>query len=114
MANVNWRTIQVDSYDPEAAPNFPIDSLTPGAAPVSASEVQTLSSQVKQLLRGGDAEGALRGALDNAPYGGDATAKVRHAEATSHVTRSTEARKAGSAIVLSAADGAPRDGMRAT
>lgn len=31
---------------------------------------------MKQLLRGGDSEGALRGALESAPYGGDAGVKV--------------------------------------
>ena len=114
MANTNWRTIQIDSYDPDSAPNFPLDSLTPGVAPVSPAEVQTLSSQVKQRLRGGDAEGALRGALENAPYGGDAAAKVRRSPAASHVTRPAVAHAAASAIVPAAADGAPRDGTGAT
>lgn len=77
MANVNWRTINVDLLDPDSPSNFPTASLTPSIPPVSVAEVQTLASQVKQLLRGGDPEGALRGALENAPYGGDAAAKVR-------------------------------------
>ena len=38
--------------------------------------MQALAVQIKQLLRSGDAEGALRAALENAPYGGDAGAKV--------------------------------------
>jgi len=37
-----------------------------------------LSSQIKQLLRGGDAEGALRGALENVPYGADGSGKEVH------------------------------------
>ncbi|KAI9830272.1 MAG: hypothetical protein M1838_005816, partial [Thelocarpon superellum] len=41
-------------------------------------DVQSLAGQVRQLLRGGDAEGALRGALDNAPYGGDERTKEIH------------------------------------
>lgn len=77
MANVNWRTINVDLLDPDSPSNFPTTSLTPSIPPVSIAEVQTLASQVKQLLRGGDTEGALRGALENAPYGGDAATKVR-------------------------------------
>ena len=79
MATTNWRTINIDALDPDSATNFDIASLLPAnsAPAVSASEVQTLSGQIRQLLRGGDAEGALRGALENAPYGGDATAKVR-------------------------------------
>ncbi len=73
---MNWRTINVDLLDPESPANFDISSLLPSVPSVSTSEVQTLSSQIKQLLRGGDSEGALRGALENAPYGGDAQAKV--------------------------------------
>lgn len=76
MATMNWRTINVDLLDAESPANFDISSLLPSIPSVSASEVQTLSSQIKQLLRGGDSEGALRGALENAPYGGDAQAKV--------------------------------------
>lgn len=76
MATMNWRTINVDLLDPESPANFDISSLLPSNPSVSASEVQTLSSQIKQLLRGGDPEGALRGALENAPYGGDVQAKV--------------------------------------
>ena len=77
MAAINWRTINIDLLDPESSANFDIASLSPAVAPVSASEVQSLAGQIRQLLRGGDAEGALRGALENAPYGGDAGAKVR-------------------------------------
>ena len=76
MATMNWRTINVDLLDPESPANFDVSSLLPSVPSISASEVQTLSSQIKQLLRGGDSEGALRGALENAPYGGDAQAKV--------------------------------------
>ncbi len=81
MATMNWRTINVDLLDPESPANFDILSLLPSIPSVSASEVQTLSSQIKQLLRGGDSEGALKGALENAPYGGDAQAKVSKAPA---------------------------------
>ena len=66
----------MDLLDPESPANFDVSSLLPSVPSISASEVQTLSSQIKQLLRGGDSEGALRGALENAPYGGDAQAKV--------------------------------------
>ncbi|KAF2433185.1 Arp2/3 complex 16 kDa subunit ARPC5 [Tothia fuscella] len=78
MSLVNWRTINVDALDPESAANFDLTSLTPALAPVSLSDVQQLSTQVRQLLRGGDAEGALRGALENAPYGGDERGKEAH------------------------------------
>ena len=77
MAATNWRTINVDLYDPDSPVNFPVTSLLPSSnATTSASEVQSLAGQIKQLLRGGDIEGALRGALENVPYGGDLTAKV--------------------------------------
>ena len=77
MATTNWRTINIDLLDPDSPANFSNASLVPALPPISASEVQSLSGQIKQLLRGGDSEGALRGALENAPYGGDAAAKVR-------------------------------------
>ena len=77
MANVNWRTINIDLLDPESSANFSTASLSPSLVPISTPEVQSLGSQIKQLLRGGDTEGALRGALENAPYGGDGAAKVR-------------------------------------
>ncbi|KAL8945848.1 MAG: hypothetical protein Q9222_007669 [Ikaeria aurantiellina] len=78
MATMNWRTINIDLLDPESPANFSIATLSPAVPPVSASEVQGLSSQIRQLLRGGDGEGALRGALENPPYGGDAAAKEVH------------------------------------
>lgn len=76
MATTNWRTINIDLFDPESAANFDTSTLLPALPAVSASEVQIFGGQIKQLLRGGDAEGALRGALENAPYGGDVSAKV--------------------------------------
>ncbi len=79
MAAVNWRTINIDALDPESATNFDISTLSPAVAPVSSAEVSQLASQIRQLLRGGDTEGALRGALENAPYGGDRAVKVRPA-----------------------------------
>jgi len=78
MANINWRTINIDALDPEASVNFDMDSLRQGLVPVSAAEVQSIGAQIRQLLRGGDAEGALRGAMENAPYGGDQEAKDIH------------------------------------
>jgi actin related protein 2/3 complex subunit 5 len=72
----NWRIINVDLLDPESSSNFDTSTLHPAFAPVSESEIKTLGQQVRQLLRGGDAEGALRGALEGAPYGGDDGVKV--------------------------------------
>lgn len=76
MANINWRTINIDALDPESASNFDLSTLTPAVIPVSTSDVQTLSGQIRQLMRGGDNEGALRGALENVPYGADEQGKV--------------------------------------
>lgn len=77
MANINWRTINIDALDPESSYNFDLSTLTPAVQPVSTSDVQTLTGQIRQLLRGGNAEGALKGALENAPYGADEQGKVR-------------------------------------
>ena len=75
-ANINWRTINIDALDPDSAANFDLTTLTPNVQSVSTADVQTLAGQVRQLLRGGDQEGALRGALENAPYGADDRGKV--------------------------------------
>lgn len=72
----NWRTINIDLLDPESSSNFDTSTLHPQFAPVSDNEIRSTGQQVRQLLRGGDAEGALRGALESAPYGGDAGVKV--------------------------------------
>ncbi|KAH8600734.1 actin-related protein 2/3 complex subunit 5 [Bisporella sp. PMI_857] len=74
----NWRTINIDDLDPESSANFDTTTLHPAFAPVSEAEIRTLGTQVRQLLRAGDAEGALRGALENAPYGADEVGKDEH------------------------------------
>jgi actin related protein 2/3 complex subunit 5 len=55
----HWRTIDIDALDPESSRNFPIATL---AAPPSGPRALDAQS-VRGLLRGGDAEGALRGAV---------------------------------------------------
>jgi actin related protein 2/3 complex subunit 5 len=72
----NWRTINIDALDPDSAANFDIATMTAPAAPVSAADIQALAGQCRQLLRAGDAEAALRGACELAPYGGDERVKV--------------------------------------
>ena len=75
----NWRTINIDALDPDSHTNFPLTSLTPTQHPsVTAADAQQLAGQIRQLLRGGDAEGALRGALENVPWGGEERAKEVH------------------------------------
>jgi hypothetical protein len=75
--STNWRTINIDALDPESPANFDLSSLTPSVPPTSSAECQATAQQVRQLLRGGDSEGALRGALDTTPYGADERGKVR-------------------------------------
>jgi actin related protein 2/3 complex subunit 5 len=67
MANINWRTI-----------NFDLSSLTPAVQPVETADVQNNAQQIRQLLRGGDNEGALQSALENPPYGAEDKGKVRY------------------------------------
>ncbi|KAI9664147.1 MAG: hypothetical protein M1829_006014 [Trizodia sp. TS-e1964] len=75
MVSSNYRLINVDQLDPESSTNFDLSTLSPPSGPISASDIQRLSGQTRQLLRGGDAEGALVAALENVPYGGDESAK---------------------------------------
>lgn len=77
MANINWRTINIDALDPDSPANFDLSSLTPAVEPISTADVQNTSQQIRQLLRGGDNEGALQGALESPPYGADDKGKVR-------------------------------------
>lgn len=71
MAVQNYRLINVDAYDPDSPSNFPISSLISPSDPVSADHIKSLATQIRQQSRGGDAEGALRLALQSAPYGSD-------------------------------------------
>lgn len=80
MSAVNFRTIDIDSVDPESSANFPLSTLLPPTLPSSTSsgDAANIGSQIRQLLRSGDSEGALRHVLDNAPLGGDDRAKEVH------------------------------------
>ncbi|OJD25950.1 hypothetical protein ACJ73_02673 [Blastomyces percursus] len=80
MSLVNYRTVDVDSIDPDSSVNFPLETLLPGniPAPTTSSTAASIGSQVRQLLRSGDSEGALRHVLDAAPLGGDDRAKEVH------------------------------------
>ncbi|KXG48796.1 ARP2/3 complex 16kDa subunit (p16-Arc) [Penicillium griseofulvum] len=80
MSQINYRTINIDALDPESSTNFPMESLLPATLPqaASASDAATAAAQVRQMLRGGDPEGALRTVLDTAPLGGDDRAKEVH------------------------------------
>ncbi|KAL2024066.1 hypothetical protein VTK56DRAFT_9846 [Thermocarpiscus australiensis] len=65
-----WRTINIDALDPDSAANFDTATLHPPLPETSEAEVRQLAGQVRQLLRGGDAEGALRGCLERPVYAG--------------------------------------------
>ncbi|KLJ11932.1 actin like protein 2/3 complex, subunit 5 [Blastomyces silverae] len=80
MSLINYRTVDVDSIDPDSSVNFPLETLLPGnvPAPTTSSTAASIGSQVRQLLRSGDSEGALRHVLDTAPLGGDDRAKEVH------------------------------------
>lgn len=80
MSQINYRTINIDALDPESSANFPMESLLPATLPqaASASDAANAATQVRQMLRGGDPEGALRTVLETAPLGGDDRAKEVH------------------------------------
>lgn len=72
-----WRTINIDALNEDSSVNFDTSTLHPPQPEINESEVRQLAGQVRQLLRGGDAEGALRGCLDQPVYNGSDAAKVR-------------------------------------
>jgi actin related protein 2/3 complex, subunit 5 len=80
MATLNYRTIQIDSFDPDAPPNFPLTSLLPSTLPPpqTAQQASQVAQNVRQMLRSGDAERALLTALEQAPLGGDERVKEAH------------------------------------
>ncbi|CAN9281887.1 unnamed protein product [Alternaria alternata] len=91
MANINWRTINIDALDPDSPANFDLSSLAPAVQPVSTADVQNNAQQLRQLLRGGDNEGALLGALENPPYGADDKGKEAHLATVIEILQSIRA-----------------------
>lgn len=89
----NYRLINIDRLDPDASANFDLSTLVPADTGATASigssaEVQALAGQIRQLLRAGDAEGALRGALESVPYGADDRAKEVHLATVTEILQS--------------------------
>lgn len=74
-----WRTINIDALTEDSSVNFDTSTLHPAQPEISEADVRQISQQVRQLLRGGDAEGALRGCLETPVYNGTDGAKVRTA-----------------------------------
>lgn len=83
----NYRTINIDVLDPDSSTNFPMETLLPGTLPppTNSGGAANVATQVRQLLRGGDPEGAMRHVLDTAPLGGDDRAKEVHMTAVVEV-----------------------------
>ena len=75
----NWRTINIDALTEDSSVNFDTSTLHPPQPEITEADVKGISGQVRQLLRGGDAEGALRGCLETPVYNGSNAAKVRTA-----------------------------------
>jgi len=71
-----WRTINIDALEEDSPLNFDTSTLSPPQPEISESDVRGLAQQVRQLLRGGDAEGALRGCLEFPVYNGSDAAKA--------------------------------------
>lgn len=86
-----WRTINIDALTEDSCVNFDTSTLRPPQPQVSEAEARQVAQQVRQLLRGGDAEGALRGCLEAPVYEGDAAAKEAHLGAVIEVLQSIKA-----------------------
>ncbi|KAI5864349.1 Arp2/3 complex 16 kDa subunit ARPC5 [Durotheca rogersii] len=86
-----WRTINIDALDPDSSQNFDTSTLHPPLLEVGEADVRQLNAQVRQLLRGGDAEGALRGSLESPVYNGSDAAKDQHLQTVLEVLQSIKA-----------------------
>lgn len=86
-----WRTINIDALDPESSQNFDTTTLHPPLAETREADARQLNQGVRQLLRGGDAEGALRGCLESPVYAGDDAARDAHLQTVLEVLQSIKA-----------------------
>ncbi|KAK0634908.1 actin-related protein 2/3 complex subunit 5 [Bombardia bombarda] len=86
-----WRTIDIDALVEDSSVNFDTSTLHPPQPETSEAEVRQINGQVRQLLRGGDAEGALRGALETPVYNGPDAAKDAHLHTVIEVLQSIKA-----------------------
>ncbi len=89
-----WRTVNIDALQEDSSVNFDTTTLRPAdasAAETSEAEVRQLAGQVRQLLRGGDSEGALRGCLETPVYQGAAAAKDAALQMVTEVLQSIKA-----------------------
>ncbi|ETS79245.1 hypothetical protein PFICI_09098 [Pestalotiopsis fici W106-1] len=86
-----WRTINIDALDPDSSQNFDTSTLHPPLPEISDADVRQLKEGVRQLLRGGDAEGALRGCLESPVYNSDEATKDAHLQTVLEVLQSIKA-----------------------
>ncbi|KAK3683933.1 actin-related protein 2/3 complex subunit 5 [Podospora appendiculata] len=86
-----WRTINIDALEEDSSVNFDTSTLHPALPEVSEADVRQINIQVRQLLRGGDAEGALRGSLEMPVYNGSDLAKEAHLHTVIEVLQSIKA-----------------------
>ncbi|ROV92035.1 hypothetical protein VMCG_09543 [Cytospora schulzeri] len=86
-----WRTIDIDALVEDSSVNFDTSTLHPPLPEIGEAEVRALAGQVRQLLRGGDAEGALRGCLEMPVYNGPDLAKDAHLQTVVEVLQSIKA-----------------------
>ncbi|KAF9877549.1 ARP2/3 complex 16 kDa subunit [Colletotrichum karsti] len=86
-----WRTINIDALQEDSPLNFDTSTLRPPQPEIDEAEVRGLAGQVRQLLRGGDAEGALRGCLEFPVYNGADAAKDAHLATITEVLQSIKA-----------------------
>ncbi|KAF7559116.1 hypothetical protein G7046_g5042 [Stylonectria norvegica] len=86
-----WRTINIDALTEDSSLNFDTSTLHPPQPETSDAEVRQISTQVRQLLRGGDAEGALRGCLETPVYNGTDATKEAHLQTIVEVLQSIKA-----------------------
>jgi actin related protein 2/3 complex subunit 5 len=86
-----WRTINIDALIEDSSVNFDVSTLQPPQPEISEAEVRQLAGQVRQLLRGGDTEGALRGCLETPVYNGSDAAKEAQLQTIAEVLQSIKA-----------------------
>jgi len=86
-----WRTINIDALTEDSPQNFDTSTLHPPQPETSEADVRQINAQVRQLLRGGDSEGALRGSLEMPVYNGTDAAKDAHLGTVIEVLQSIKA-----------------------
>ena len=86
-----WRTINIDALEEDSPLNFDIKTLRPPVPEITEPEVRQLATQVRQLLRAGDNDGALRGCLEMPVYVGTDAAKDAALQTVIEVLQSIKA-----------------------